>query len=93
MRNRVIKDITYIINLIYASIVIIDKIHNTLSLSTITYSQILLPTVKKSTRYRPPRIIGITRTALTNSISLTLNFIEEIIKLVANYKSNNKGIR
>ena len=49
--------------------------------------------VKKSARYRLPRIIGITRTALTNSISLTLNFIEEIIKLVANRKSDDEGIR
>ena len=93
MRNRVIKDIAYIINLMYASIVIVDKIHNILSLSTIIYLQILLSIVKKSTRYYLPRIIGITRTTLTNSISLTLNFAEEIIKLVANRKSNNKGIR
>ena len=82
-----------VINLTYAAIIFINKLHSTASANTITYNQIINPIIYRCSPLNLPRVVGITSTALTNRISLALTFADKVISRVATPNSTNKGVR
>ena len=83
---------TEVVDLRYASWVAVDEMHSAASGETITYRQIISPTIIGCGPTKTPGILGITGTALYNGAALVMTFAQKVCLQVADGESDDPGV-
>ena len=98
-KDRVIKteyedvNVWEVVDLQYASLIVVDEIHLAGSDATITYNDIIQPFLCSCRSGRPLGILGITGLALSSGLGLVMTFAQRACLLAINVYLDDLGVQ